>query len=314
MRQVETKGAGRNLAPVTGGVEFESDFSVEKIALELTVASHLLQRLTSFPCRALGELERKLGQEECVQQLHVASISASSSRSRVYHTGAIKERVARALRVQDGLGGGKLHVRFEQDIVTLSIEHGEPLHRRGYRMYSGKAPMREDLARAIVIAARWNPDEEILLDPFCGSGTIGIEAALQFKHAAGKIYASDRDAGAVAGAQANAQRAVVAPEIEWSTQSFSEALAGAASMPASGGVILTNPPYGRRTQDDGGQLANLYRGLGNAFQSVIPPDWRLIVLCPPQLVTPQFMGLPKGKQLLRTKNGGQNVVLTEFRK
>ena len=312
MRQVEAGAGGRNLRSVTGGVEFESEFSCEKIASELTVASHLLKRLTWFPCRALGELERKLGREECLQQLPVASISASSSRSRVYHTGAIAERVARAIPIQDQLRGGKLHVRFQHDVVTLSLEQGEPLHRRGYRMYSGKAPMREDLARAIVIASQWNPNEEVFLDPFCGSGTIAIEAALESTCAAHQIFASDRDAGAVAGAQANAQRAS-AVGIEFCTQSFSDALAQAAKLSRSG-VIVTNPPYGRRTHDDGGQLANLYRGLGNAFQSVLPRDWRLLVLCPPQLVSPQFMGLSKGKQLLRTKNGGQSVVLTEFRK
>src|SRR5690606_28050076 len=109
----------------------------------------------------------------------------TAHKSRLIHTGAIAERAARAIaaRLGDGLveiveSGVPVHIRMDHDRALTSIDtSGPPLHRRGYRLATGKAPLREDLARALVIASGWDR-ASLLIDPFCGAGTIGIEAAL----------------------------------------------------------------------------------------------------------------------------------------
>ena len=152
-------------------------------------------------------------------------------------------------------------VRLVHDLCTISIDtSGALLHRRGYRLETAKAPVRETLAAGLLLAAGWDTTSP-LLDPFCGSGTIPIEAALMARNIApGKqrrfafmdwpgyepaafsaqlsaasdqqlkinnqqsaitIIASDRDAGAIKMAQANAERAGVSDHIEFKCQAVS---------------------------------------------------------------------------------------------
>src|SRR5690606_27483884 len=81
-------------------------------------------------------------------------------------------------RLKPNQCGVPVQIQMDHDRATLSIDtSGVPLHRRGYRLSIGKAPLREDLARALVIASGWDRASP-LIDPFCGAGTIGIEAAL----------------------------------------------------------------------------------------------------------------------------------------
>lgn len=158
--------------------------------------------------------------------------------------------------------------------ATLSLDSsGRPLHERGYRRQAGEAPLRENLAATLLLAADWDR-ESTLFDPFCGSGTIVIEAALLAAGtepgALGRRYAyenwvftptprlepsgshggprrmptivaSDHDEQAVEMARANARRAGVHQYID-----FSVADVRALSQPAARGVVITNPPYGER--------------------------------------------------------------------
>src|SRR5690606_10318035 len=149
-------------------------------------------------------------------------------------------------------------VRIMRDVCTVSFDSsGAALHARGYREASGKAPMRESLAAAMLLAGEWSHASP-LVDPMCGSGTIPIEAALmarriapglerefafqqwaQYDAAAWEeirdeaastvlssagvtIIASDRDAGAVAATLSNAERAGVAEDIDVRRCSISE--------------------------------------------------------------------------------------------
>jgi putative N6-adenine-specific DNA methylase len=172
---------------------------------------------------------------------------------------------------------------------------GELLHRRGYRLAGGKAPLRETLAAAMLAATGWGASVP-LVDPMCGSGTIPIEAALLARRippglerefaferwpeydamiweellaasrarilprAEGVIVGSDRDAGAVAAASANAARAGVASDIEWRQTAIS-----AVEPPATPGWIISNPPYGVRVGERQ-RLRNLYAQLGNVLR------------------------------------------------
>lgn len=188
---------------------------------------------------------------------------------------------------------------LDQNELTLYIDSsGEPLFKRGWRQSKGEAPLRENLASALAAMSQWN-GKDALLDPFCGSGTLLIEAiqwafrlptgyvpsaprefaaerfhanspmgqvnwqALRAKAkqaiervekeltAAGpaalpKVVGSDRDSRMVAVAKENAQRAlpaILANAIQWEVKSFESVTPKAAQ-----GVLITNPPYGKRLE------------------------------------------------------------------
>ena len=203
-------------------------------------------------------------------------------------------------------------VRIVHDQVEVSADSsGELLHRRGYRQEIARAPLRETLAAAMVLASGWRSGEP-LLDPMCGSGTIPIEAALiargvapglqrkfQFMkwptfdagvwsnivenargrgsaaaHSVERIRASDRDAGAIEAAARNAQRAGVADTVQFAVEAVSGSIAAIDDV-ADGGWILTNPPYGIRIGESE-DLRNLYATLGAALRT--KPRWRIGIL------------------------------------
>ena len=201
-------------------------------------------------------------------------------------------------------------VRIVHDEVEVSADSsGELLHRRGYRKEIAKAPLRETLAAAMLLASGWRKGEP-LLDPMCGSGTIPIEAALlargiapglqrkfQFmrwptfdeglwnemlEKARGsmtnsieRIRGSDRDAGAVDAAKRNAERAGVADTIQFSTQAVSGSIAELEDIAQGTGWILTNPPYGVR-MGESDDLRNLYARLGTELRA--KQGWRAGIL------------------------------------
>ena len=198
-------------------------------------------------------------------------------------------------------------VRFFHDVCTLSVDSsGALLHRRGWRLATAKAPLRETLAAAVVLGSGWDARAP-LEDPLCGSGTIAIEAALLARklapglarafafeawpgHAAaawaaeqdaaralalprapGPIFASDADAGAVQATRANAARAGVVDDLTLTCRPL------AALPPApSPGVVATNPPYGLRVGERG-ELPALYAELGRTMRER-RPGWRLALL------------------------------------
>ena len=198
-------------------------------------------------------------------------------------------------------------VRLVRDQCTISIDSsGELLHRRGYRLATAKAPLRETLAAGMLMASGWDGVSP-LLDPFCGSGTIPIEAALMARRIppgrgrrfafmewpafnreawetllseipqvcqlpSPEIRASDRDAGAIRAAQANADRASVSDCINFSCRTVSSI-----DPPSGPGWVVTNPPYGVRTETDR-DLRNLYAQFGNVLRAKCP-GWRVAVLC-----------------------------------
>lgn len=196
--------------------------------------------------------------------------------------------------------GGRVQlfvVRIERDKCVISVDSsGELLHRRGYRQAVAKAPLRETLAASLLLAAPWNP-ETPLVDPMCGSGTIVIEGAMLARRiapglnrsfaaeawpefdqswftsvrrearqlilprASASIQASDRDAGAIEAARANAERAGVADDIEFVQSPVSNI---APSDNAGAGLVVTNPPYGVRVGESK-HLRDLFARLGQVL-------------------------------------------------
>ena len=201
-------------------------------------------------------------------------------------------------------------VRLMRDRCTVSADSsGALLHRRGYRQATAKAPLRETIAAAMLAASGWDAVSP-LVDPLCGSGTIPIEAALTARmiapgarrtfamerwptvppslgqqvrdelagrgtsSAVGEIIGSDRDAGAIAAAHANAERAGVSADITLAIRS----LTGAVLPDSSRGWIVTNPPYGVRV-GDADRVRDLWAQLGNVLRERAP-GWCLTVLSP----------------------------------
>jgi putative N6-adenine-specific DNA methylase len=223
----------------------------------------------------------------------------------------IKKAVARKLTAKYGMEthpetGAQYKIRFAimDDVATLYLDAtGEGLHKRGYRPEVGAAPLRETLAAAIVRIARYR-GREVFRDPFCGSGTIVIEAALAAKNRApgiarrfaaeewknidGGIWRQARDEAlsreydgrydigggdidptCVSAARENARRAGVADIVRFET-------ADARTFTCrKGGVIAANPPYGERVMEHGA-AAKLYREFGAAARALT--DCKLYIL------------------------------------
>ena len=230
-------------------------------------------------------------------------------------------------------------VRLFHDLCSISIDSsGELLHRRGYRQAVGRAPLRETLAAAMLLSSRWD-GRAPLLDPMCGSGTIPIEAALLARRippgwrrsfafeqwpgfererwreqraeaekailsrAPGPILGSDRDAGAIVAAEANAVRAGVSGDVSFRRS----ALSGVEPPADVAGWIVTNPPYGVRVGERL-QLRNLYAQLGNVARRRCD-GWRLALLSGDRSLEGQI-GLPLSP-VWATRNGGLPVRLVE---
>lgn len=288
----------------------------------LRVAGRVLVRVGSFPASAFYELERRAGRLPWARFLSAEvpiDVRVTCRKSRLYHSDAVAERMTRVMAAAAGVRAARARateegadpaagpvqlvvVRLVRDICTVSVDSsGAPLHRRGYRRASGKAPVRETLAAALLLASEWDPAGTApLVDPLCGAGTIAIEAALMARArapglgrtfaferwpefdpaawaavvararaderspAAGeprRIQASDRDAGAVAAAGANAERAGVAQDIDLAMRSLS-----ALTVPDRPGWLVTNPPYGVRLGERA-RLRDLYARLGNVART-----------------------------------------------
>lgn len=159
-----------------------------RLARSCRIAGSLRVRVGRFHARSFAELEEGLGRvawSAWISREAPVEVRASASKSRLHHTGAIIERAEGVLaRRREGppredLEPVRVFVRLERDRVTVSVDAaGELLHKRGYRVHVGRAPLRENLAAACLAAAGL-PQGRILWDPFCGSGTLCIEHALR---------------------------------------------------------------------------------------------------------------------------------------
>ena len=308
-----------------GGVSFSGGRAeLYRANLHLRTASRVLVRLGSFHAAAFAELRKKAGRLEWERYLRPGqpiAIHATCHKSKLYHSGGVVERVAGAITDRLGqppllekaneeaeaAGPQRVVVRLVSDQCTISLDSsGGLLHERGYRLATGKAPLRETLAAGMLLASGWDRQAP-LLDPFCGAGTIAIEATLLALNVApgrarrfafmdwpdaderlwerlvreaaaaelapGKVlvWASDRDAGAVEAARANAARAGVSAAIDLSQRAISDLTA----QPGPGWIV-TNPPYGLRLAESR-DLRNLYARFGQVLRQRCP-GWRLVLL------------------------------------
>jgi putative N6-adenine-specific DNA methylase len=351
---------------VAGGVELEVDDRGLALAnIGLRTAGRVLVRVAEFHARSFAELERRaraVPWERFLGEVAAAHFRVTAKKSKLNHERGIAERLGRALaerspatKLVEARGEVEIEnrevsllpttqrfvVRFHRDICTISADASGPLlHRRGYRVESGKAPLRETLAAALLLSVGWDGSEP-LIDPLCGSGTIPIEAALianriapghsrrfSFERWPGvsgtvvdsarralsvpvppvpiriQILGSDRDEGAISAAKANAGRAGVGDAIAWSRRSLS-----AIEPPSSPGWIVTNPPYGTRV---GERLAlrDLYAQLGNVLRRRCP-GWRIAMVSADRALERQ-VGLEWRVEAI-TENGGLPIRFVSAR-
>jgi putative N6-adenine-specific DNA methylase len=313
--EAEALEAGfKGATAVPGGVQFAGLWpNVMRANLTLRGASRILARFANFRCFNLSQLEkqtRDIDWHTVLRSDVPVRVDVTTRKSKVYHAGAAKERVEKAIAERLGApiaseDAIKIMVRIEDNMCTFSIDtSGAPLHQRGHKEAVGKAPMRENLASLFLRASGYDGTEPVL-DPMCGSGTFVLEAAeiaqgllpgrsrhfafeqlasymperwtdLRAPKAASQtashFYGSDRNQGAIDNATANAKRAGLIASTTFTCNSISDLK----RPDGPAGLVILNPPYGARIGDKK-QLFALYASLGKTFSERFK-GWRVAII------------------------------------
>lgn len=296
-----------------GRVTFYGDWdAVCRANIFLRTAERVLLKVGSFHAVTFEELFEKtkaLPWERYIPKSGKFWVAkAASVKSKLYSPSDIQSIMKKAMVkrlsehyhiewfAEDG-ASYPVRVFLKKDTVTVGIDtSGVSLHKRGYREVSGKAPITETLACALIMLTPWKRDR-ILVDPFCGSGTFLIEAAMMAANIAPGVNRSftaegwtdlipkklwyeavneandmiedeirtdiqgyDIDGSVIRIARRNAAEAGVEHLIH-----FQERDVRALSHPKKYGFVITNPPYGERLEDKS-RLPELYRAFGESFQ------------------------------------------------
>lgn len=288
----------------------------------LRTAERILIKIGSFHAETFEELfqgTRELPWEDYIPEdgkFWVAK--AASVKSKLFSPSDIQsimkkamvERLGKVYGIQWFQENGEsfpIRVFLMKDEVTVGLDStGESLHKRGYRKLTAKAPIAENLAAALIQLTPWN-GSRILVDPFCGSGTFPIEAAMMaanmapgmnrsftaenWNHIVGKknwydtldearelvdlsvetdIQGYDADEAMVAIARENAKLAGVEKLIHFQRRDVAQL-----SHPKKYGFIITNPPYGERLQEKE-EMPAIYRTIGERFRAL--DSWSMYLI------------------------------------
>lgn len=298
-----------------GRVTFQGDAeAVCRANIFLRTAERVLLKVGSFQAVSFEELFEKtkaLPWEAYIPKAGKFWVTkASSVKSRLFSPSDIQSVMKKAMvrRLQEHYhmewfpeDGPEYPVRvfLMKDQVTVGIDtSGASLHKRGYREVSGKAPITETLAAALIMLTPWRGDR-ILVDPFCGSGTFPIEAAMMAANIAPGMNRSftaenwtnlidrkywyeavdeandlvddqvetdiqgyDIDPDVLRTARQNAENAGVSHMIHFQQRAVKDL-----SHPKKYGFIITNPPYGERMEEKE-RLPQLYREFGESFRKL----------------------------------------------
>ena len=289
-----------------GKVEFEGDeMDVAITNTWLRTAERVLIKVAEFKATTFEDLFNQTAAVDWSEYIPVNGemhVIGKSVKSELYSVpdcqSIVKKAIVKSMQQayqQDWFSEDgpkyKIEVALLKDVVTLTIDtSGAGLHKRGYREDSGVAPLKETLAAALVLLSRWQPDR-LLVDPFCGSGTILIEAALIGNNIAPglkrtfvcedwpqmdkELFAQVRDSAKKAikahplrmmgydinsqvlkKARKNAENAGVEKAIEFQTLDFHQF-----SSKHKYAYLVTNPPYGERIGEEEAVL-ELNKALG----------------------------------------------------
>ena len=336
--------------PVRGGVPFEGSLrDAYRVNLWGRGLVRVRLQIGEVKARAFPELFKGAARLDWSAYLtagRAIDVQATASRSRLNHTRrlaeTVQEAIASKIDVQAGAGdeAQRVLVRMHNNVAAVSVDmSGDRLHRRGYREETGRAPLRESMAAALLRWAGWR-GEEPLVDPMCGSGTFPIEAALiaagrapglgrafpfeawpvlnqrhwqalvaeaqeaeQREAALPLLVGYDRDERAVAVARRNAERANCQAALRLERRPIAEL---APPEGASPGLVICNPPYGERIGSMNA-LLEVHRDLGRALRAF--QGWRVVVLTtqrPLYDAVRAELGRPRA-QVLRFQHGGLKV-------
>lgn len=323
-------GASKSTAALAGANAEGEPEAAYRAVMHSRLASRVLWPLSEFDCANENDLYQGVHAIDWSQHLapegtlvvdaHVSGPALTHERYAAQRT---KDAVVDRMRAANGSRPSvdteapdlriSLVVRKGRAIVSIDLGGG-PLHRRGWRQSQGEAPLKENLAAAMLVRGQWPriyADGGALLDPMCGSGTLLIEGALMAADVAPGLH---RLQGALptrwlgfdevlwqgieseARQRAQAGRAALRPVFHGADLDplalhsavanadraglaelirFDRAAIEALKPPgAARGLVVCNPPYDARLQAD----AALYRRLGDALRTAVP-DWRAVLLC-----------------------------------
>lgn len=305
-----------------GKVTFLSDISgIAKANLWLRSVDRVLLKVAEFKAMTFDQLFNQTAMipwEEYLPKDAIFPVNGSSVKSTLFSISdcqalvkkAIVERLKQHYDVAWFPETGDeyiIKVSMVNDIATITLDtSGVALHKRGYRQNAVTAPLKETLAASMIMLSYWNK-ERVLFDPFCGSGTIPIEAAMIAKNIAPglyrdfaakhwswigeevwkaeiknafqaidhesniKIYASDIDASSIEAAKENAEEAGVIDCIEFQVSDFK-----AVDYAIPYAVLVTNPPYGDRLTEENYQINQLYQDFGKLIDTL--STWSIYVI------------------------------------
>lgn len=303
-----------------GKVTFEGDeMDIATCNIWLRTADRVLIKMAEFKAESFEELFQgtlAVNWGELIPQNGVMHVTGKSINSKLFSVpdcqGIVKKAVVESMKrtyntdwFEENGPTYKIEVALLKDIVTLTVDtSGKGLHKRGYRELAVEAPLKETLAAALVLISKWEPSKP-LVDLFCGSGTIPIEAALIGKNIAPGlnrtfaseewpnipkdiwddvreyavckindkkfiIQASDIDGRSVKTAKDNAEKAGVSEYVNFQRlpmQNFSNK--------KREGFVICNPPYGERLGEMH-EIEILYKELGTLYRNLV--SWSFFVI------------------------------------
>jgi len=309
-----------NLKIENGKVTFKGDEMDIAIAnIHLRTADRVLIKMAEFEAKSFEELfqgTKKVEWSKIIPKDGVMHVVGKSIKSTLHSVPDCQSIVKKAVITSMSESYGieqfsesgpvyKIEVAILKDTVTLTIDTTGPgLHKRGYRVLSGIAPIKETLAASMVLLSRWRDDFE-LIDPFCGSGTILIEAAMIAQNIAPgvnrsficetwpsmneddfnsvregakksqkdkdlKMIGYDIDYNVIKFAMENSKRAGVDKYIEFQKRDFFDF-----STSRKHGFIISNPPYGERLGEEE-ILDILYRHMGKVKDKLESWDFNIL--------------------------------------
>lgn len=319
----EITALGYEITEVTDGrVSFKGDISaIARCNVFLRTTERVMLKVGSFKAETFDEFFEKtkaLPWEKFIPKDGRFWVKkASSVKSKLFSTSDIQRLAKKAIvdclslkyrisRFEESGSAYPIRITLNKDEVTIGLDtSGDSLHKRGYRKLTVKAPITETLAAALISLTPWKKDR-ILVDPFCGSGTIPIEAALigldiapglnrdfeamnwgnfipKMMFSDAKKEAEDRidrvtklsvqgydiDSHALEVARKNLELAGLSGKIHFQEKDVKDLRSS-----KKYGFIITNPPYGERLDVE--NMSNLYSTMGEVFDSL--PDWSYYII------------------------------------
>lgn len=347
----EVRELGYEPKTENGKVTFSAPISaIPRCNLWLRTADRIKIQIGSFKAETFDELfeaTKALPWEDFIPEDGQFPVIGKSHKSKLHSVpdcqAIVKKAVAERLKLKHCVASRmpetgamyKIEVALHKDIATLTIDSsGVGLHKRGYRVDQGEAPLKETLAAALILLTNWRADEPFI-DPFCGSGTIPIEAALIGQNIAPgfnrefaseewdfinqkywdeafqevedlakydqklSITGSDINHQMINISKRNALEAGLVDLITWKQMQVKDL-----TIQGYNGYLIGNPPYGHRIGDKE-EVSQIYRDLGKIMQA--HPSWSVYILTADEQFESAY-----GKQATKKRKLFNGFIRTDY--